>query len=248
MAYTNNYKPPEDLVSLEDQWGPKPYDINWCFPLHEATLKSDRVTLTPFIPRLHAAEYLAQVTAHPELQRYLPFDTPDMPRLLARFDQIRRDPAWVLFAVRDDTQGGALAGVIGLLKGAPAQLSAEIGWVVVFPAYQRTHVGRHAVGILLRYCLLLPSEGGLGLRRVQWCAHAANGASRGAALRMGFREEGVLRWERVVSAGKEGNGKVLRAEDPQKEHPGRDTVVLSICADDWENGGREHVQQVMDRE
>ena len=164
-----------------------------------------------------------------------------------------------------------MAGVIALIKASPANLSAEIGWVIVFPAFQRTRVASKAIALLLRYCLELPSDSdsdsdsdsvsvnanantnnaapasvrGLGLRRVQWLTHAENEASRRTALRVGFREEGTLRWERVIAPGKVGNGILVRDGDPLGgARPSTHSVVLSLCVDDWEDGGgRERVGQ-----
>jgi RimJ/RimL family protein N-acetyltransferase len=198
-------------------------------PLHEATLESERVKLTPFIPSLHAREYAEQSTAHPELHRYFPINLSSLDAILTEVEQrVRRDPTWMLFAIMDKARGGALAGVIGLMDASPANLSAEIAWVLVYPAFQRTYVASNAIGLLLRYCLELPSNlqaPGLGFRRVQWVTHLANGASRAAAERMGFKEEGVLRWVWVIPEGMEGNGIAVRDGDPESSRPGRDSAV-----------------------
>jgi len=251
MAYTNSYKAPDDPSLLPGYYGPDPYDINWIMPLHEATLESDRVKLTPFIPSLHAKEYAKQVAAHPELHQYIPFDVSSLDKILTVFEQLmRQQPTNILFAIIDKAHGGGtLAGVIGLLHTSTTNLSAEIAWVLVFPAFQRTYVTTNAVGLLLRYCLELPSapqqRPGLGLRRVQWTTHLANRASRMTAQRMGFKEEGVLRWTWVLPEGMEGNGIALWDGDPESARPGRHSVVLSLCADEWESGGREHVQRLI---
>ena len=164
---------------------------------------------------------------------------------------MRRQPTNILFAIIDKTRGsGALAGVIGLFFMSAENLSVEVGWDLVFPAFRRTYVTNNAIGLLVRYCLELPSTAqrtGLGLRRVQWTAHTANQASQTAAQRMGFKEEGVLRWTWVLPEGKEGNGIALRDGDPESPRPGRDSVMLSLFADDWESGGREHVRRLIDR-
>jgi hypothetical protein len=316
MRYINSYKPAVQ-AELHGYYGPDPYDINWAFPLHEDTLKSERMTLTPFRPSIHIDELWKQVEAHPALQHWLPFDIATKDGLLTKIEtRVRRDPGAVLFAIMahhhanlargggtsgtsDDTpplcpgaDGGqvhqpskasaettttatamAMAGVIALIKASPANLSAEIGWVIVFPAFQRTRVASNAVVLLLRYCLELPSDSdsdsdsdsvpvntnanannaapapmrGLGLRRVQWLTHAENEALRRTALRAGFREEGTLRWERVIAPGKVGNGIPVRDGDPLGgAHPSSHCVVLSLCVDDWEDGGgRERVGQLM---
>jgi len=251
MAYTNSYKAPVVPSILPGYYGPDPHDINWIMPLHEATLESDRVKLTPFIPSLHAKDYAKQVAAHPELHRYMPLDPSSLDEILTVFEQlVRYQPTNILFAIIDKARGGALAGVIGLFFMSPENLSVEVGWVLIFPAFQRTYVTTNAVGLLLRYCLEPPctlQRRGLGLRRVQWIAHTANRASQATAKRMGFEEEGVLRWTGVLPEDKEGNGITLRDGDPERTRQGRHSVMLSLCVDDWESGGREHVQRLMDR-
>jgi len=300
MRYINSYKPAAQ-AELHGYYGPDPYDINWAFPLHGDSLKSERVILTPFRPSIHVDELWKQIEAHPALQHWLPFEIVTKDGLLATIEtRLRRDPGAILFAIMThhaNPAGGstgtpcpdahaeqvrqpsrapasaakptmemetatAMAGVIALIKASPANLSAEIGWVIVFPAFQRRHVASSAVALLLRYCLELPSDPdtesesvdvdvdvdaavGLGLRRVQWLAHAGNEASRRTALRMGFREEGTLRWERVIAPGKVGNGIPVRDGDPLGgARPSRHSVVLSLCVDDWEEGGgRERVGQ-----
>lgn len=171
-----------------------------------------------------------------------------------------------LFAVYDKTRvsesgGPAFAGLIGYINASATDLCIEIGCVVVLPAFQRTHVASNAAGILLHYALDLPSEssadssagagctGGLGLRRCVWMANNLNRASVGAAERMGFVREGVMRWHRVLkpSQSQAWNRRDIRKGDPREECGGRDTVILSLCFDDWENGGREKADAVMDR-
>ena len=75
MAYTNPCEAPNVPALLPGYYGPDPYDVNWMMPLHEATLESERVKLTPFIPSLHAREYAEQSAAHPGLHRYFPSST-----------------------------------------------------------------------------------------------------------------------------------------------------------------------------
>lgn len=78
--------------------------------------------------------------------------------------------------------------------------------------------------------------------------HAQNAASKRAAERLGFKLEGLLRWDRVLLPGKVG-------EDPSNDEGlarpergnGRHTYVLAICWDDWKEGTKEHVQSLLDR-
>jgi RimJ/RimL family protein N-acetyltransferase len=140
--------------------------------------------------------------------------------------------------------------------------STEIGYIMILPAFQRTHVCTNAVGLLLHYCLELPTTvlhlapsdadrrqrfgPGLGLRRVQWQAHADNAPSIATAERIGFRKEGIIRWDRIVRGDKPGL-KVPPHRAALNAGSSRWTCRLSICWDDWEAGVREKVQQQMDR-
>ncbi|KAF8206479.1 acyl-CoA N-acyltransferase [Mycena galopus ATCC 62051] len=208
------------------------YDINWPYPLQESGLESARVKLTPFIPRIHWAKLGAELSAHPELERFLPIHI-TLEKIESYF---RADAGTILFAVINKEQD-AFAGVIALLHTSASNLATEIGAVICFPEFQRTFVTTNAVGILMRYCLDLPEQGGLGFRRVEWFAHTANVASVKAAQRMGMTLEGTLRWAKVLPKGKEGN----EAGPGRGEGLGRDSALLAVCWDDWENGVKEHV-------
>ena len=272
MSFTNNYRPPSpppplDLARHLDP--AEPYDINFAFPLHAGALESARVRLTPFVPALHARTYFAEVEAEPATQRWLPFTHASLEEVCAFVEHgVRRNPGWILFAVLDKGagEGERMAGVIGLVNTSAANLAAEIGWVVTFAAFRRTYVTTHAVGLLLRYCLSPrtargTSPPGLGLRRVWWTAHPSNAPSLRAARRVGMRVEGTQRWAWVLPAGKEGNGvEVPRGREAEAEkdgeadgekaaagRPGRDSVVLAVCWDDWEQGGSELVRGLMER-
>jgi RimJ/RimL family protein N-acetyltransferase len=174
-------------------------------------------------------------------------------------EKLRADPAWLLFAVFDKTTppsdgsdtSGALAGIMGYLNSSVNNLCTEIGAVIVLPPFQRTHVASNAVGLLIKYGLNLPSDPsipGLGLRRIVWQANYLNQGSVRLAQRMGFLTEGILRWDRVLPLGKPadtGNGKPEREGDPRAGCMGRDTIILGLCFDDWENGGRGKVESEM---
>ncbi|MCJ1462339.1 hypothetical protein MMC07_000939 [Pseudocyphellaria aurata] len=231
--------------------------INFSFPVRQ--LSNERVKLTPFVSVLHASAFFAQTSAYPELYAHMTFgpfaDEGHLVDNLAAFWDA--DPGRMLYAVIDKTQppsaedeSGALAGVMGYLNTSAANLSTEIGYVVTSPAFQRTHVTSNAIGLLLQYALEPGSAGGLGLRRVQWQCSSLNEASQRTAARMRFRREGVLRWDRVFprgrTLGKKGHGRDL-PPGANADDLGRDTVMYSLCWDDWEQGAREAVQAIMNR-
>lgn len=142
-----------------------------------------------------------------------------------------------------------LAGMIGLENSSATHLYTEIAYVLILPEFHRTHVTTNAVGLMLHHCLDLPEHGGLGLRRTEWLASANNEKSRNAALRLGFRFEGIKRWQMVFPPAESKfpatNGIALRVGDPSRDSLGRDTAVLSMCWDDWEQGGRDKVDKMM---
>jgi RimJ/RimL family protein N-acetyltransferase len=172
------------------------------------------------------------------------------------------NPSTVLFAIIDktctdefkvDKDGGAFAGTIALLNASLVNLSTEIGTIVIAPPFQRTHVTSNAVGLLMQYVLDPPGEGGLGLRRASWQTNIPNDASVRVAERMGFQKEGLLKWDRVYhggwETGKVGNNRPMPrpGKDGERQEMGRDTIILSHCWDDWEEGGRDKVKSIMDR-
>ncbi|KDQ52507.1 hypothetical protein JAAARDRAFT_162648 [Jaapia argillacea MUCL 33604] len=215
------------------------FDQNFCFPIHE--LENERLRLTPFVPATHAAPFIEATQTHPDLYDHLPFGPFDsVTGFMRGLFESRIQPGLgeVLFAVFDKTSktsneiNGALAGIIGLLNTSPEHLSTEIGFIIIIPSFHRTHVTTNAVGLLQSYCLELPPAG-LGLRRVQWQTSTKNEASIRVAQRMGFKLEGIKRWDRVMPEGRIGNGRALREYDAKIERRGRDTTVLAICWDDW---------------
>lgn len=168
-----------------------------------------------------------------------------------------QNPEWLTLAVIDKTrpassadEEGELAGMMTFMNTSVRHLSTEIGCVVVLPQFHRTHVTTNAVGLMLQFALDGVANGGLGLRRVQWTANSMNAASIRVAERMGFQREGLLRWHFVfrngLQNGKAGNGRTLPEGSPDGDL-GRDTIILGLCWDDWQNGAKDVVQQAMDR-
>lgn len=148
---------------------------------------------------------------------------------------------------------GTFAGLCGLIS-QPERATTDMGQLLV-STFQRTFVGTHSNALLLHYYLDSVEEGGLGLRRVQWQANVSNVASVNAAKRLGFKLEGVIRWQQVVPIGKVGSkgaeidteGLPRKGLDGKEWGPGRHTAMLGLCWDDWVNGGREHVDALVRR-
>ncbi|RDB21746.1 hypothetical protein Hypma_010904 [Hypsizygus marmoreus] len=229
------------------------YEPNFCFPVKD--LESERVKLTPFIPSKHADAFFALTRPSYEYVPFGPYATADEFVSILVEGRIHPNPESVLFAVYDKTKApetgvpdGAIAGAIGYWGTSAVNLVTEISFVLISPQFQRTHVTSNAIGLLLHYALDLPSEGGLGLRRVSWQVSPLNGASIRAAERMGFKKEGILRWHYVLQEHKQiGNGPERREGDPKSNMLGRDTEVLGLCWDDWEDSAKGLVNAIMSR-
>jgi RimJ/RimL family protein N-acetyltransferase len=177
------------------------------------------------------------------------------------YPRIRDDRNSCLFAILTKTptinsQGasqpaGSLAGIIGLLNAQPHNAACELGYLLILRPFQRTFVTTHACGLLLQYLLRPTSQGGLGLRRAAWKAHWQNAPSIAAAKRLGFQLEGTIRWERSCTTGKPAlNVSSGRGEVEWEGVVGcvaRHTVLLGLCWDDWEQGGEDHIMELMSR-
>ena len=61
-----------------------------------------------------------------------------------------------------------------------------------------------------------------------------------------MKREGILRWSYVLPREMAPFGKEGREGDAGDGKPGRDSVMLSMCWDDWEAGMRDKVQALID--
>ncbi|KAI0919494.1 hypothetical protein AcV5_001547 [Taiwanofungus camphoratus] len=92
----------------------------------------------PFVSAVHAAAYWAHAAP------LLPHNR--LPEFLAHLETVRTNSERVFLAVIDKTRpdpvrpelGGSPAGVIALTAASPVQLRAELAFVLIFKAFQRT--------------------------------------------------------------------------------------------------------------
>jgi RimJ/RimL family protein N-acetyltransferase len=116
---------------------------------------------------------------------------------------------FVTYAVIDAAIGKPV-GIASYLNINLAAGSIEVGGITYSPALQRKSAGTEAMYLMMRRAF---DE--LGYRRYEWKCNALNAASRAAALRYGFRFEGIFRHADVV-----------------KGH-NRDTAWFSITDREW---------------
>jgi RimJ/RimL family protein N-acetyltransferase len=176
------------------------------------TLRGKAVTLVPL--RANHAEALAAIGLDPALWDF----TPSAIRTREEME------AYVATALRDQEAGNALPFVImeslgGAIVGStrfanivPAHQRLEIGWTWVAQPWQRTRINTEAKFLLLRHAFER-----MGANRVELKTDALNVRSRRAILRIGAREEGVLREHMVTATGRL-----------------RDTVYFSILRSEWD--------------
>jgi len=136
-----------------------------------------------------------------------PFSTRD-----AFFDYLHQaassqDP--VHFAVVDNSSGQA-TGTLSLMRIDPNSGTVEEGFVVFSPLLQRSAQATEAHFLLMKYAFET-----LGYRRYEWKCDSLNAPSYRAALRLGFRYEGLFR-----------NAVVYKQRT-------RDTAWFSIIASEW---------------
>lgn len=115
----------------------------------------------------------------------------------------------VFFAIVDPKSDLPL-GVASYLRIAPQSGSIEVGHLSYSPALQRTAASTEAMYLMMKRVF-----DDWGYRRYEWKCDRLNAPSRAAAMRLGFRYEGVFRKLMVVKG------------------RNRDTAWFSIVDDEW---------------
>lgn len=100
-------------------------------------------------------------------------------------------PDGLCLCVRD-TATGQPVGVTNFMTNLPVHLKVELGNIWYSPLAQRTGANTEATYLMLDHAF------GLGYRRVEWKCDSLNARSRAAALRMGFRFEGIQEQHSIV--------------------------------------------------
>lgn len=115
---------------------------------------------------------------------YGPFPTAGAYREWLEAQSRSADP---LFFTIVDRATSRPVGIAAYLRINPGDGVAEIGHLAFSPLLQRQAAATEAIYLMIRQLF------DLGYRRCEWKCDALNGASRAAALRLGFTFEGVFR-------------------------------------------------------
>ncbi|MCU0511531.1 MAG: GNAT family N-acetyltransferase [Anaerolineae bacterium] len=206
---------PADVLALRQRLPRQPAPV---------TLAGRFVRLEPLDVARHAAALFAVSDGRPArlgaksvpaydaealIWRYMsagPFATP-----AAFAEELQRQvdaPDGRCFCVIDVTHGQPV-GCYNYLNNVPESLKIEVGGIWYSPLVQRTVANTEATLLALTHAF------DLGYRRVEWKCHALNERSRAAALRLGFRFEGIQYNHLIV-----------------KERS-RDTAWFAILEEEW---------------
>jgi RimJ/RimL family protein N-acetyltransferase len=169
-------------------------------------------TVEPLDPARHAADLHAAYLLDREGRNwtYLPYGPfPEFAEYRDFVEQaaLRDDP---LVHAITERHSGHVVGVASLMRIDPPAGVIEVGGINYAPPLQRTPAATEAMYLLMRRVF---DE--LGYRRYEWKCDALNAPSRAAALRLGFRYEGMFR-QATVYKGRN-----------------RDTCWFSILDSEW---------------
>ena len=115
------------------------------------------------------------------------------------------------FATIDKSSNDQVAGSTRFMKADLSNKRIEIGFTFLGKTWQRSRINAEAKLLMLTHAFET-----LGLNRVELLTDYLNNTSRQAILRLGAKEEGVLRNHMVMPDGRE-----------------RDSVLYSIVKSDW---------------
>ncbi|MEX6505272.1 GNAT family N-acetyltransferase [Jiella sp. M17.18] len=121
---------------------------------------------------------------------YGPFADRDAFRAFAERTYLAQD---IVFHAIIPASSGRAEGVAALMRTDRANGVTEVGHVCLAPSLQKTAAATEAFFLLMRRVF---DE--LGYRRFEWKCDSGNIPSRNAALRLGFRFEGVFRQHLIV--------------------------------------------------
>lgn len=176
------------------------------------TLQGRTVRLGPLDPERDAAELYGPTHGPGKERRFAylfdgPFDSEAAMAAALKLAAAATETA--TFAIRD-AEGARTLGRAGLMRIEPNHRTVEVGSILFSPALARTPAATEAIYLMARHVFE-----DLGFRRFEWKCDALNAPSRAAALRFGFRHEGVFAKHMII-----------------KGHS-RDTAWYAITEDDW---------------
>ena len=183
-------------------WTPPP------FPPRK-TLEGSCCRLEPLDVGRHGGDIAAAFVGAHDVWAYLPVEEPKDRGTYEKFlGQMVERTDIVPYAVIDKADNRA-KGHLWLMEIRPAHGVFEVGFITYSPPLQRTRAATEAIFLCGDYGF------GLGYRRFEWKCNNRNEPSKRAALRFGFKYEGLFRQHQVVKG------------------QNRDTAWYSILDSEW---------------
>lgn len=179
--------------------------------LEPVLLEGSFVRLEPMTMDHH--QRLTEVGLDPEIWRYTVVmirSREEMRDYIAEAINAQRAGTSLPF-VTIERSSGRVVGSTRLGNYDPANRRIEIGWTWLAKAWQRTAINTEA-----KYLMLSHAFDRLGCVRVELKTDVLNAPSRRAMLRLGAREEGVLRKHTLMWTGRF-----------------RDSIYYSVLDDEW---------------
>ena len=186
--------------------------------IESVTLEGNFVRLEP-LSKEHR-EGLCRAILDGELWKLLVSSVPhpdNVDEFLNDAHNLYKSGVGLAFAVVDK-QANRVAGSTRFMRADVRNKRIEIGFTFLGKTWQRTHINTEAKLLMFSHAFEK-----MGLNRVEFRADYLNGASRRALLRLGAKEEGILRNHMVMP-----NGRV------------RDSVVYSVIRNEWP-GVKQHL-------
>ncbi len=172
-----------------------------------------RTSLEPVDADRDAADLFRAATQGEDTDRIFdymnvgPFTDKEQVHALLVERQASQDPVFVVYR---DNDTGRLGGMGSFMEIRPAIGVAEIGHIWFGRDWQRDARATEVLTLKMRHALET-----LAYRRLEWKCDALNTASRAAALRLGFRYEGIFLNHMIVKG------------------RSRDTAWFSLTQEEW---------------
>jgi len=160
------------------------------------TLAGRVITIVPLDAVAHAATIYEGTHGSEEKERLWTYMAdgpyPDRSSFAAGLQKKASSKDPLFFAILD-TKSQMAAGYAAYLRIAPADRVIEVGSIMYTTNLQRTVPATEAMYLMARHVFE-----DLGYRRYEWKCDALNSPSRRAALRLGFKFEGIFRQHMII--------------------------------------------------
>ncbi|MDP3256985.1 MAG: GNAT family protein, partial [Bosea sp. (in: a-proteobacteria)] len=185
--------------------------LNWTAPPFPPArvLEGRYCRLEPIDPARHFDDIWAVNAGQDQIWEWMPAHPPQTKAAYGELLAMMAGKAGIVpFAIIDKADGKA-KGHLWLMEIRPEQGVFEVGYITYSPVLQKTRVATEAIHLCGAYGF------SLGYRRFEWKCNNLNEPSKRAALRFGFRYEGLFRQHMVVKG------------------RNRDTAWFSILDSEW---------------